>query len=338
LIERRNPPSVRVAIPWWDDALREASDAGAVVRAPAMRWLAARAVRARTIVMPWRDWLLESAGLGEHVTERLPAGPCVRASVQDEPPGGTWAVAQPVHLVTAIGHLRLAPPHRLAITPDEARDLLATVNGHLAGTGRTFTIGSPDVWSLQCADALDCVAFEPEHALGRNVRDFMPTGRDGAAVRSLMNEIQMLLHEHPVNERRARQGSPAINSLWLWGFGAVAPPEHAALPNLATDDAWLAGIWRLHGQQAAPGDLAGFGAGSTVTARSLVALTQPPAHSPEESLERIDSAVLEGLRDAIAQGRVRALEVFTGSGVQVLDHRSRWRFWRRPAPLAKERA
>jgi hypothetical protein len=337
LIERRNPPSMRVAIPWWDDALREASDTGADLRLPAMGWLAARAARSRAIVTPWRDWLMESAGLGEQVTERLPAGPCVRALARDEPLRGTWAVAQPVHLATAIGHLRLAPPHQLAITPDDARELLATVNGQLAGTGFTVSIRSPDLWSLHCADALDCVTFEPEHAVGLNVRDFMPAGRDGPAVRRLMNEIQMLLHEHPVNLRRTRQRLPAINSLWLWGFGAASPPMPAALPNLATDDAWLAGLWRLHGQLAVPVDLGGFGAG-TVTSRSLVALTQPPARSPEESLERIDSTVLESLRAAIARGRVRSLEVFTGSCVQVLDPRSRWRFWRRPVPLAQERA
>jgi len=287
--------------------------------------------------MPWRDWLLESSGLGAQVTERLPAGPCVRALARDELPRGTWAVAQPVHLATAIDHLRLAPPHLLAMVPDEARELLATVNGHLAGTGLTFALGAPDAWSLHCADALDCITFEPEQVVGQNIRDFMPDGRDGPAVRRLMNEIQMLLHEHPVNERRARQGSPAINSLWLWGFGAVSPFAQADLPDLTTDDAWLAGMWRLHGQQAEPVDLDAVRA-DAVSARSLVALTQPPARSPEESLERIDSTVLESLRAAIAHGRVRSLEVFTGSGVQRLDERSRWRFWRRPAPLAQERA
>ena len=40
---------------------------------------------------------------------------------------------------------------------------------------------------------------------GHNVHDFMPAGRDGARVRSLMNEMQMLLHEHPVNERREQR-------------------------------------------------------------------------------------------------------------------------------------
>ncbi len=38
----------------------------------------------------------------------------------------------------------------------------------------------------------------------------------------VLNEIQMLLHAHPVNLAREELNQPAINSVWLWG-GGVKP-------------------------------------------------------------------------------------------------------------------
>ena len=328
---------MRLAIPWWEDALRDSiEESAAAPRVPAMQWLAARAAGSRPIAA-WRDWLLEAAGRGEPLAERLPAGPCVRALTQDGVPRGVWAVAQPVHLATAIDHLRLAPPHRLAITMDEARALHATVDGHLAGTGFRLEVGAADLWSLHCAEPIDCETFEPGRVVGRNIRDFMPAGAHGAAVRSLMNEIQMLLHEHTVNERRARSGQAPVNSLWLWGFGALTSPRTFALPTLATDDAWLSGMWRLQGQQTMAVEAVDLPR-ATVGRDMLVALTRPPGRTPTSSLEHVDGTTLDALRGDVAQGRIRSVEIFTGSRVVALDARSRWRFWRRPAPAAREPA
>ena len=106
-------------------------------------------------------------------------------------------------------------------------------------------------------------------ASGLNLRDLMPAGRDGARVRSLVNEIQMLLHEHPVNAARLARRQPVINSVWLWGIGSLEKVFPARLPPLYTDDAWLAGLWRLHG--AAARSLDEFAAGGEAGKDTLVA-------------------------------------------------------------------
>ena len=331
--DRRSPLPVRVALPWWDDTLRDAYESGIEPTLPAMQWLVTRAAQRRPVAHRWRDWLLESTGLDEHACERFPAGPSVRAALLENPQRGTWAVAQPVHLATAIDHLRLAASQGLGVSVEEAANLLATINGHLAGTGFAFSILSPELWSLRCAEPVECNTFEPAQVVGRNVRDYMPAGRDGPAIRSLMNEIQMLLHEHPVNERRACTGRPAINSLWLWGFGSLVPPASAPLPALATDDPWLVGIWRLHGSSALPATAAVARLEKPV-AGDLAAVTEPGGDSPAAALAAIDASLLESMRAAVASGRCRALEIWTGATVIVMDARSRWRFWRRPAPIA----
>jgi hypothetical protein len=327
LTEHRSLLPMRLALPWWDAALRSVRDSGESIALPAVQWLQVRAARRYPLATTWRDWLLENAGLGQHVVGRFPAGPCARRAANDGDAAGHWAVAQPVHLAAAIDHLRLVPLHELAITEEEATALHATIRGHLAGTGFDFECDAPERWALRCRDAIESSTFEPMQVVGQNVRDFMPAGRDGPAIRSLMNEIQMLLHEHPVNERRARERRPTINSLWLWGFGAAPPVARQVLPPLASDDPWLDGLWSLHGQRAvAVGNARAMLAGPEPG--SLVAVSLPPTRSCVDSLRMIDAGLLDAACGAIRNGRCRSLEICLGSTVVALDAVSRWRFWR----------
>lgn len=328
---RGRTSAVRVALPWWDTTLRGDRDRDSWTELPAMRWLTARAARLRPAVVPWREWLLAGTGLDDGGAQRFAAGPCVRASVEPASVGdATWAVAQPVHLATAIDRLRMDTTHDLAVAAEEAVELISTLNAHLAGTGRELGLVTPDLWSLRCGEPVDCTSCEPADAVGRSVRDLMPGGRDGRSVRRLMNELQMLLHEHPVNERRAQRGARAVNSLWLWGFGRMPPSAPLSLPPLATDDAWLAGLWRYHGGALleTPADASGPSQPDVRIARA-----RPPGHLPSEALARCDSDLLAGLRRALERGSLRALAIHTGERLVELDAWSRWRFWRRPAAL-----
>ena len=69
-----------------------------------------------------------------------------------------------------------------------------------------------------------------------NLEGAMPTGPDARALRRLMAELQMLLHEHPVNQRRARAGAPEVNAIWLHGLGSVAHVQNVELPQAFGDE------------------------------------------------------------------------------------------------------
>ena len=213
---------LRIAVPSLEPAL-----AGpAALRLPAAEWLVARGDRASEPQESWRQWLLDDAGLGEDLLQRFPAGPCARAAWTGGPALGTWACAEPVHLVTAIDHLQLAAPAPLPLDAEESAALLASLDAHLAGTGFRLHALAGRGWLCECPPGLDCTAVEPAAAVGRNLRELLPGGRDAARIRGLVNELQMLLHDHPANERRALRGAPAMNSLWLWGFGRPSNRAH----------------------------------------------------------------------------------------------------------------
>jgi hypothetical protein len=44
--------------------------------------------------------------------------------------------------------------------------------------------------------------------------------------RHAINEAQMVLHAHPVNQARQAAGQPVVNSLWPWGGGRLPAATH----------------------------------------------------------------------------------------------------------------
>lgn len=326
--------TLRIALPSLELALAGPAESSLpALRLPVAEWLVARGDRSPEPQDSWRQWLLEDAGLGRDLLERFPAGPSTCAAWTGGSACGTWACAAPVHLVTAIDHLQLAAPVPLPLDAEEAAALLESLDAHLAGTGFRLRAFPGRGWLLECPPDLDCNAVEPATAVGRNLRELLPGGRDAARVRGLVNELQMLLHEHPVNERRALRGAPAMNSLWLWGFGTAVEPCAQARGALLTDDAWLAGLWRLHGGEVASPDQIGdfVRRGATVLRVALAPMNGNG--NLRDHLATMDQSLLAPARAALIEGIVQRLCLCTGRTTFDVPRGARWRFWRRARPL-----
>jgi hypothetical protein len=322
-----------IVLPW----LRPGQDSGMprdriAARSPAAEWLVARGSVDAPDDRSWRQWLAEEAGAGEDSLLRFPAGPCMRSLEPRTAGDGTWACARPVHLLTAIDHLQLAAGN-LSLDDAESKGLVESINRHLDGRGFRLhvTQSGPD-WLLECATPIECSCVEPEAAEGRNLRDTLPAGPDGALLRALMNEIQMLLHEHPVNEARAGRRLPTVNSLWLWGFGRTAEARRANLPGLHTDDAWLQGLWRTHGASASP--LREREATALDAAcDGIVAWSRVPASGVDAALARAEVQLFVPAKERLASGSLQQVVMRLGDRTIRVDRGARFRFWRRSRPL-----
>ena len=55
--------------------------------------------------------------------------------------------------------------------------------------------------------------------LGKTANPYIEQSRQNLPWYKLLNEIQMFMHQHPVNQRRLQRGLVPINSLWFWGAG-----------------------------------------------------------------------------------------------------------------------
>jgi hypothetical protein len=323
---------LRIAVPWLGDAVVRQGAAGEHIRLPAAEWLFARGIRSATDT-PWREWLLEGTGLGAGVLERFPAGPCAFAAATGKPPQGTWACAAPVHLVAALDHLELAAPVPLPLEAEESAALLASLNDNLQGTGFRLHSSGDRKWLCECPAGLECVAVEPQAAVGRDLRQWLPAGRDARLLQARVNELQMVLHEHPVNERRAASEILAVNSIWLWGFGTAGEATREPGAALATDDDWLAGLWRLHGGRASGiEDLAAVIMGGPPSL--CVGLAAAPESRHEETaLGVIERTVFTPTRKAFERGTLRDISLHAGRVVVGVTAAARWRLWRSSRPL-----
>lgn len=230
---------------------------------------------------------------------------------------------QPVHLhlqrdFFSLGSLPI-------LKAQESTDILAALNAHFSAHDLFFSASpEPQVWHVTFSQEKDLQAHPTHGLLGQDIRSWLPTGADAGWWRQILNEIQMLLFEHPVNLHREASGLDTVNSVWLSGVGTWPAVWSSAIDRLYADDylsrglALSAGI-RLHPTSNALTEL------DTMRASSIVLVL--------ESAQDLPSQWLPWLRKALLRRNIRQLHIHWQSGSDVLtlqiDAFSLWKFWRR---------
>lgn len=239
----------------------------------------------------------------------------------------------PVNLLPAGDGLLLRPAG--PIEPAAAAALAAAIGEALEDDPRPV-VAAPGRWYGVCGALGAADWTEPEAAYGRSAWDSLPRGPAAGPLRRLMNEIQMVLHDHPVNRARAAAGLPEINSVWAWGWGAEAPVPVPTWPGVCFADhpyalglAGLAGGRRIAGSAPAPAD--GWpDRGLKVCDAPWRALQAGDEALARRELERFDRAWGRPLLAALRRRRLRHLRLIVGGIAFDLRPADAWAFWRRP--------
>ena len=234
------------------------------------------------------------------------------------------AAADPVHLEARMRDVRVRAFPDSAISASDVAEIFASLE-EILGKDSDYAFTSCDRNGYLLSNtplALPNVA--PEFAEGNVPDKFQDTSVSDSNFHRLIGELQMLLHEHPVNLRRSGAGQPAINSLWLWGGGRLQKSVSARLPRLYADDSLFRGYW-MH-------------EGAPVTAYAHAIDRVDPGHNAVVVVPRrlasadCRSALLDELRAIRARylaGQVRHLAVLFADGTVVnLRYADRWKFWR----------
>jgi hypothetical protein len=106
--------------------------------------------------------------------------------------------------------------------------MVASLNEALHTEGITLVAPTPGRWYLELPAPLSILTLPLSVGLAMGAPPWSPAGPDAPWLKRLLTEIQMLLHEHPVNQARERLGQLPVNSLWLWGEGPL--PNHWQQP------------------------------------------------------------------------------------------------------------
>jgi hypothetical protein len=132
-------------------------------------------------------------------------------------------VLELVHLHATRDHIVLMDPTLLSIQADEEQDLRNSVTetlDHYLGSHGEFLDGR---WIYPAEDFLELQTHSPSLVSGLNIDIWMPKDTKVIGIakkwRQLQNEIQMIWHDHPVNQARLERGELTINSVWLYGIG-----------------------------------------------------------------------------------------------------------------------
>ena len=249
-----------------------------------------------------------------------------------------WVRADPVHLRVDTTHARLFGAYALDLQADESAALIERLHGLFADDGLVFEAPAPARWYIGCPRAPDLRAVTPDRVAGRNVDAFMPEGRDARAWRAWLNEVQMLLHDAPVNQDRERRGALPVNSVWLWG-GGQCPAVSVGPERVYADEPVAVGLARLAGIAGEPTGAApwtgAWPAGNTlaVDARAVEPLVHGEIETWLECLAALERDRFVPLARGLRQGDLDTLTIAVGDGRRFRVTRPGLRrFWRRNRP------
>ena len=163
-------------------------------------------------------------------------------------PGDGWTVAaDPVYLEPRLDHLCLMAQ---LLDGPELEALAAHLGESLAGGGLEFITEGGGLY-VRSERAFATSEYPTTVIDGLLPNKYLPAGDGANEFRTLLAEIEMSLHEHPVNQSRQSRGLRPVNSLWLWGGSEPATVPARSMPRLISDNAVLRGLWRLHGAETA---------------------------------------------------------------------------------------
>ncbi len=106
------------------------------------------------------------------------------------------------------------------ISTAESRLLIETLQDELGGDEFSFYPGVSYRHLMVWKNGKDNLTFTPPHDIStHSIEDHLPQGEGADVLLDLTNSAQMLLHDHPVNNRRVAEQKLPANSIWLWGHG-----------------------------------------------------------------------------------------------------------------------
>ena len=282
--------------------------------------------------------LFQQFGLVTETGQDLPHGAIRHAALTGERDQRWYLCIDPIH--AQVDRSAVVPiAHReLELSQDECRQFLHSLNEHFRDEGWQIQVVTPHDWIL-CSDkhkAINTISLS--QAMYHNMDDHLPRGADASYWHGIMNEVQMLLHGHPLNQARAAQGRLSLNSVWLWGSGVL--PEFTARhwQRVFADDLLSKGLAvitnvEIESPQRFWSVLEQVGDGEL-----LLVLNEAQAAQDVmgwfAALERLEQEWFELLLTALTRQRIEKLNILSGDERQFeIDARALRHWWRRTKKL-----
>ena len=314
-------------------------------RLPVLETLLARGTVVRQAALERDAWLCRAFGVAKQ--RDWPIAPLTLAADGVDPQHHYWLRADPVELRMERNRLVLARAVSDLDTA-ETQELIAALNRHFARDGITLLAPFPRRWYLRADHAPGIVTTPLACAMNRDIEAHLPQGDAALDWHRLINEAQMVLHEHAVNETREARGAATVNSIWLWGGGTVPATGRPLYLAAWGDDALTRSLAAAAG--IARRDLPGNGAAWLTAAAAtddnhLLVLDQLSdalrgggIAAWREQLAMLERHWIASLASALRAREISAITLVATNSDNLLEATVTpallWRLWRRARPLA----
>lgn len=177
---------------------------------------------------------------------RVPIAALTRQFDVGDAAGSAWLRADPAHVRADMTTARMLACGDLGLDASECVQIARDLKPLFGDSGFEFDARLPNRWYLRTAVGSDLPdAASPDEAMGDDLKLHLPEGAAGRRWRVLFNEVQVLLHNHPVNAARIERGAVSVNSLWFWGAGVLPAWVRSEVQQVFTNAIAIAELGRL---------------------------------------------------------------------------------------------
>ena len=175
-----------------------------------------------------------------------PEAPITRMLDAHDAIHNAWLRADPAYVQADISGGRMLACGDLELSAADCQALLVPLRPLFGDEGFPISAPVPQRWYLMMPLESRFPEFSPpEAALGDDLETHLPTGEGALRWRRLLNEAQVILHNHPLNAQRIAQGKPPVNSLWFWGGGVLPSSVRCDDAAVYGDELLLRGLCEL---------------------------------------------------------------------------------------------
>jgi len=244
-----------------------------------------------------------------------------------------WLRGDPVTMWADMAKVFMTSHGFADLDPYERNEIEICIRTVLLDEGVDFHSDHPERWCIALNEPLKFDFTPLDEALGMDLADALPQHPEARFWRRILNEIQVALHNCPVNIRRRQSGKQEINSVWFWGGGFIpdATP-HNLIDTVYSNHPVTCGLAIINDCRLQKQGWAGHGNFSR-DGRSILIDWVPATQYAAEELEQLEGLARQLLK-LTDQGKI-ALTLYDGGGEgRLYDRSARRRFWRRKVPLA----
>ena len=199
-------------------------------RLPALELIVARSRQVKSSACNLDDTLCQLFGMPLAAGSNLPVA-ALAHSLQFETSSEYWYIqCDPVVMQPNRDYLMMLGNDMLDLSAQEAEQIIMDINATYHDQPWQLKMLSPRQWVMEMPQAAAIRTHPLNSVVGKKINDYLPHGSDARTWHALMNELQMFMHSHPVNQSRATSGLDAVNSVWFWGEGFFPTiTEHATV-------------------------------------------------------------------------------------------------------------